>query len=354
MNINDEKILKYSREKDLIVFTKYFGYNFTGATITTHELVNEWKHYFRSITVITRNIGKYQIEGINIIKARNIRESIQYAKELNTVDKIFYTDDHTASILSLFKIPYYHTYHASWPKAKYVDFKYFIKSFGFIPLYKRSIKHAKSVITVSYYSRNFTQTINKNTVVIRNGIGLDRIKNIKKFKDDDKKSIFKIIMIGNIDKNKYIKALYLFNEIKRNNLDVEIDVYGKIINSKLAEKISKYEFVKLKGFRKDINLNEYDLFISTSKFENLSISVCEAINLKLPVIAFDIGGLNEVIINGENGFLIEKYNTLKMYKFISLIKENPNIFTYSIDSLDKFKWNLSAKLYVKEFIYRRV
>ena len=53
---------------ELIVVTKYFGYNFTGATLSTHELIKEWSKYFKNITIVTRNIGRYDIDNINIIK----------------------------------------------------------------------------------------------------------------------------------------------------------------------------------------------------------------------------------------------------------------------------------------------
>lgn len=350
-------LIKQSEKLNIVVFTKYFGYNFTGATITTHELVNEWKKYFNKITIITKNVGDYDIDGLEIIKCNSTKEMIKQACELKPdKNNIFYSDDHMGFLLGLKGIDYHHTYHASWPEAKYVNRTYFIKSFGFIPLYKLTLKLSKSVIAVSYYSRNFVRKINPKVTVIRNGIGLSRIKeintteNIERNKDYD----LNCVMIGNIDSNKYSLSGNLFEKIKKENLNIKIDIYGKALDEKLAKSFDKYDFIDRKGFQKDINLKKYDLLISTSKFENLSIGVCEAIDKRVPVVAFDIGGLNEVVLNGENGFLVEKYNIDEMVTLIKLMSEERDILDFSVDTLDLFKWDLAGKMYIKEFILRRL
>lgn len=352
----NNQLLKKAKKLNLVIFTKYFGFNFTGATITTHELINEWTKYFKSITIITKNVGKYDIKNIDIIKCDTLREMSNIACDFNKKnDTIFYSDDHIGFILGLKGIKYYHTYHASWPEAKYVNKTYFLKSFGFIPLYKLTLKFAESVIAVSYYSRSFVKKINPKVTVIRNGIGLNRIKNSNTdIEINHKSEKLKCIMIGNIDSNKYSLAKDLFEKIYKEDLQINIDIYGKMIYSKLNDEINKYSFVNLKGFKKDINISQYDLMISTSKFENLSIAICESIDKKIPVIAFDVGGLNEVILNGENGFLIEKYDIQKMVGILKIILQDKYDFSFDVNTLELFDWNLSAKMYVKEFILRRI
>lgn len=355
-DLMNEKFLDKARKLNLVVFTKYFGYNFTGATITTHELVNEWKKYFNNITIITKNVGEYDIEDIDIIKCKTLKEMLNVAINFSeNENNIFYSDDHIGFVLGLKGIKYHHTYHASWPDAKYVNTTYFFKSFGFIPLYKLTLKLSKSVIAVSYYSRNFVKKINPRVVVIRNGIGLNRIKKVNDEVEKNKyNKKMKCIMIGNIDSNKYLLAKQLFKKINKQNINIDIDIYGKPIDENLSQEIEKFSFVTTKGFRKDIDLSKYDLMISTSKFENLSIAVCEAIDEKVPVVSFDVGGLNEVILNGENGFLIKKYDIDDMLNILKIISQDRDIFDFDVNSLELFKWELAAKMYVKEFILRRI
>lgn len=65
--------------------------------------------------------------------------------------------------------------------------------------------------------------------------------------------------------------------------------------------------VFLLGYRSDIDaiLRESDIFIICTKHETLCISLLEAANKSLPLIASNVGGIPEIIKNGENGILAE-------------------------------------------------
>lgn len=62
----------------------------------------------------------------------------------------------------------------------------------------------------------------------------------------------------------------------------------------------------------------------TSKFEGFPLSIMESINEGCPVIAYDIRyGPREIIVNGENGYLIEPNNIEQFSKALISISENP-------------------------------
>ncbi len=50
-----------------------------------------------------------------------------------------------------------------------------------------------------------------------------------------------------------------------------------------------------------------DLFINVSSTEGLPVSIMEAASFGIPVIATDVGGTAEIVFNGENGYLLDKY-----------------------------------------------
>jgi glycosyltransferase involved in cell wall biosynthesis len=52
--------------------------------------------------------------------------------------------------------------------------------------------------------------------------------------------------------------------------------------------------------------NPVDLFINTSSTEGIPISMMEVMSLKIPVIAADVGGVKELIVDGVNGYLMNK------------------------------------------------
>jgi len=62
----------------------------------------------------------------------------------------------------------------------------------------------------------------------------------------------------------------------------------------------------LTGWRRDIPdiLSTVDVFVLTSLWEGLPLAALEALASSRPVIATNTGGISEVVIEGENGFLV--------------------------------------------------
>jgi glycosyltransferase involved in cell wall biosynthesis len=59
------------------------------------------------------------------------------------------------------------------------------------------------------------------------------------------------------------------------------------------------------GFRNNVAdlLPEFDIFLNTSITEGLPLTIYEAFACKVPVVATKAGGIQEIVINGETGFL---------------------------------------------------
>lgn len=55
--------------------------------------------------------------------------------------------------------------------------------------------------------------------------------------------------------------------------------------------------------------NVMDICLNTSRSEAISLTLLEAMSIGLPVMAFDVDGLDQVIIQGENGYLIPPFKT---------------------------------------------
>lgn len=83
---------------------------------------------------------------------------------------------------------------------------------------------------------------------------------------------------------------------------------GETLNAarKLAEELGIRERVEFKGSRGDVPeiLAKSDVFVLASKTETLPISILEAMRAGLPVVASDVGGVSEEVIDGETGLLV--------------------------------------------------
>lgn len=70
-------------------------------------------------------------------------------------------------------------------------------------------------------------------------------------------------------------------------------------------------------------LAQSDVFILLSDWEGFPLSILEAMRSGLPVIASDVGGVNEAVKHGENGFLINRNDARQLHQMIKALLESP-------------------------------
>ena len=73
--------------------------------------------------------------------------------------------------------------------------------------------------------------------------------------------------------------------------NIYIELKGAVSNSQILSDYSKIP---------------YDVFVNVSDTEGIPVSIMEAISFGIPVIATDVGGTSEIVIDGHNGFLLHK------------------------------------------------
>ena len=100
-----------------------------------------------------------------------------------------------------------------------------------------------------------------------------------------------------------------------------------------------------------------DLFVNTSIFEGLPVSIMEAFSYGVPAIAPDIGGISEIIDNNENGFIFSPTaSSQEIAECITSILEMPDIDYLKLRQNALKKWQSyfdaqqNYKLFVEYFI----
>jgi len=334
--------------RKLIIVTKKWGRNFTGATLATQYFTERWIEHFDSVSVYTLLCGdaiKHQNLTVNQFKSEYElgRRLAHDAREIkSTKQYTCYSDDHLGFLFSLADLPYIHTYHGNWPEAKYISPEFYLKSFYFIPLYKWTIRRAKYIINVSEYMQRFTKKYNQKSIVIHNGIEC-------KPQDDEVPADSCFLMVGNVDQRKYGYAIKVLEKLNQMGSGAKVDIFGKILDPKVAEKLRLLPNVSLHGAVKNIPYLKYSGLINTSKMENLSISVCEAIKNNIPVFCFDVGGLSEVVLSGKTGYVFPAFDIAAMAKCIFEYSNFGIKLNVDTSVLHDFDWEIAADRYLEVF-----
>ena len=81
------------------------------------------------------------------------------------------------------------------------------------------------------------------------------------------------------------------------------------------------------GLRKDVDkiLEVSSVFVLSSWFEGLPMSVIEAMRAGLPIVASDVGGINELVDDGVNGFLFPAGDWVGLAERISLLMASSDL-----------------------------
>lgn len=211
---------------------------------------------------------------------------------------------------------------------------------GSDPSYKQvvdfSINQSDGVTAVSEYLKDETYrlfNIKKEIKVIPNFIDLDR------FKKSDKNHFKKAICPDN---EKVVVHVSNFREVKR--VPVVVEVFHKIVKAGISAKLLMVgdgpdrvkaeqrcrelgicDQVRFLGKQDQVEevLSIADLFLIPSGSETFGLAALEAMSCSVPVISSDVGGLPEVNIHGETGYLCGLDDIDCMAEFgIQLLKDD--------------------------------
>ncbi|MHA1285165.1 MAG: glycosyltransferase [Promethearchaeota archaeon] len=289
------------------------------------------------------NVGVISIIPGGLLSKKLIEEKILY-KSLNIRKKtfnpflIFFIIIKLVKILKDWKpdIVHSHMFHANiisriskifYPKAIFISTIHSVYEGPRWRDYVYRLTDSFSDITTTISKIILEEKIRKKIVprnkitLIHNGVDINRFSPNNHISNTMRKSLrlnneFVWLAVGRFEKPKdyknMIKAFKIVLE-KFENAKLLIVGKGPLLNyyKNLVNVLNMEKSVIFLGYRSDISnlMNSADAYVMSSAWEGLPLVLLEAGACGLPIVATDVGGNSEIVINNKNGYLVPPKNS---------------------------------------------
>ncbi|MBI5681012.1 MAG: glycosyltransferase [Methanobacterium sp.] len=175
-------------------------------------------------------------------------------------------------------------------------------------------------------------------IVLRNAIDTKRfipLKNrkIRNYYGVNDKDIL-ILFVGYLDTFKGVfELMNSFHEINKKNVNVKLMIVGEGPKNnelkKIASRLCLETHVIFAGKISPSDIHEYyqssDIFVLPSHTEGTPLVVIEAMACGLPIVASNVGGIPEIVINNKNGFIITPQNEIELISKVQILVKNQSL-----------------------------
>jgi len=303
--------------KELIKQLKFIGHDvelWVMSRVIDTDLVNEQVLNFEKLFISELNSYDIPVKFLNkrlhkdwIKTTRNLREQYYRFKPEIVHAHLESVTFHVVKAFSS-KTNIVQTIHSSVIHYPFLQKMYLQKSIS------RYVAISNKVRSILINSLNLKP---EKIVTIYNGIDLNKFKINRKNNTEVKK----IISIGRLTKAKDYPNLFkavdkLIQKLNNQNIplpSVNIVGTGEMENElkALTKKMNLDHMVSFLGVRQDIPelLKESDIYVMSSEWEGLSISLIEALASGIPIVATNAGSNNEVIENNVSGIIVPIKNS---------------------------------------------
>lgn len=332
------------KKKILFIVEAMGGGVFTYIVDLSNELVNEYDMYIAYAVrkQTPENYRDYFDNRIHLIEVKNFERSINPTKdmkafiEIKNVAKrikpdIIHLHSSKAGALGRFafngrKTPLFYTPHG---------YSFLMQNHSTVKrmIYKaiESICSKRNCMTISCSEGEYQETLKltRKATYVNNGINIDELQRLIEQAGSIESHPFTVFTLGRIC---YQKNPDLFNKIAENLPDVKFLWIG---DGELREKLTAPN-IEITGWVKREDGLRYSLqgnvFLLTSLWEGLPISLLEAMYMKKLCVVSNVIGNRDVIHNGENGYIcknitdfevaIEKIRSTDCRKLVEAAQED--------------------------------
>jgi len=209
----------------------------------------------------------------------------------------------------------------------------------------KSLKFIDAVVLVSNAMKSHSRlkSLNGNNIhVIPNGIPISdnpspsHLPNFSFSKSFDKKIVdfcqnaYTIGSIGRLSTEKgYRYLIETLELLVKGEIDARLVIIGEGYERDYLEglvaRFGLSDRVMLPGYREDAReyIPYFNAFVICSLTEGLPITLLEAMQAKIPVVATKVGGIPEVLQNGKDGLIVEPRDSQSLARALSRIYLDP-------------------------------
>jgi glycosyltransferase involved in cell wall biosynthesis len=232
----------------------------------------------------------------------------------------------------LLNIPSITTLHGLFPEANNVFTRLYYRLFDWL-----TISFSDAVIAVGRETKEFYGS--SQIQIIPNGVNIDKFKNDKYSRNKARTRLefgdkTVLMFVGRISFDKGIyELLEAVKTIKKTHPNrIKLCFVGSIIpeeKMKLDNKTTQLgitEEIKIYGPQDNVvpYYSAADIFVLPSYHEGLPLALLEAMSTGLPVIVSSVGAMTDVVIDGENGFIIKPKDVNALVEKIIWCLDNPS------------------------------
>ena len=348
MNSTRQKYDRISRTSNILILIDNF--RFGGAQRAVLDIVRKLDKDLFNITVVGRKGGGFlpEFERLENVKTINLERELKGYDIIKTIFEL-------NRIVRINKIDIIHT---NLPFSDFCGFILKLLNPGVKLLskrgttgpyrkkiYKRLLNWFISlpveiIVCVSREVRDYIHKYEfipyKKLIVIFNGVDVSEIENTDVNVKEKKRELgineidLVIGSVGRLTKQKGFE--YLLSAFKRVNEEFSHSKLVIVGAGKLEYKLKQQakdlnlgDNVIFTGKRKDVYgiLKIFDVFVMASLWEGMSHALLEAMSAKLPIVATNVSGTEEVVENNITGFLIKSRDIEKLSEgMIRLLRDD--------------------------------
>lgn len=221
---------------------------------------------------------------------------------------------------------------------------------------KNTLNKVDNFIAISKNIKNDLLNLNieeKKITEIPNTVNIEKFEKFSANKNKDK---LNFITVGRFAEQKkgFDMVEKFCEDLKKRKINFLWRIVGKNASKILSENYIKNNFNHIKLIENIENIEEKyypnsnlitlykssDIYINLSRVESFGITFIESLASGVPIISFNTKGINELIINNKNGFLISNFST---NEFINKIEKIYN------DRIALKELSFNAKETVKKY-----